>query len=69
MQTTSQLVPTGADGVRVGTRRRDDCRSYVLPHVRELPLRLECVAHDSFGGLVCGNAVSRVTTTAINHPR
>jgi hypothetical protein len=40
VQTSSQLVSTGARGVRVGTRRLDDCRAYVLPNVRELPLRL-----------------------------
>ena len=69
MQTSSQLVSIGARGVRSGTRRRDDCRSYVMPNVHELPLRLECVVADGFGGLVGSHAASCDTTTAINHPR
>jgi hypothetical protein len=67
VQTSSQLVSTGAQGVRAGTRRGDDRRTYVLANVRELPLRLECVVADGFGGLVGSNAASCVTTTAINH--
>jgi hypothetical protein len=69
VQTSSQLAPTGARGVRSGTRRRDDCRAYVLPNVRELPLRLERVVADGFGGLVRSHAASRAATTTINHPR
>jgi hypothetical protein len=69
VQTSSQLAPTGARGVRAGTRRRDECRAYVLANVRELPLRLEPVVADGFGGLVASHAASCVTTTAINHPR
>jgi hypothetical protein len=69
VQTSSQLAPTVARGVGSGTRRRDDCRAYVLPNVRELPLRLERVVADGFGGLVGSNAASCVTTTTINHPR
>jgi hypothetical protein len=69
VQTSSQIAPTGARGVRVGTRRRDDCRAYVLPNVRELPLRLERVVADGFGGLVGSNAASCAATTTINHSR
>jgi hypothetical protein len=69
VQTSSQLVSTGARGAGAGTRRRDDCRAYVLANVRELPLRLECVVADSFGGLVASHAASRAATTTINHPR
>lgn len=70
MPISSQLAPIGARGVRAGTRRRDDCRAYVLPTVRELPLRLERVVADGFGGLVGSRSGSCVTTTiTINHPR
>jgi hypothetical protein len=69
VQTSPQLVSTGAHGVRVGTRRRDNCRSYVLPNVRELPLRLERVVADGFGGLVASHPTSCAATTTINHPR
>ena len=69
MHTSSQLVSTGAQGVGSGTRRGDDRRTYVLSNVHELPLRLECVVADGFGGLVGSHAASCVTTTAINHRR
>jgi hypothetical protein len=61
---SSQLVPTGARGVHSGTRRRDECPAYVLPRVRELPLRLEPIVADTFGGLVPrGPASCGVPTT------
>lgn len=66
MQTSSQLAATGARGIRAGRRRRHDCRAYVLPNVCELPLRLERVVADGFGGLVGSNAATRATTTTIN---
>jgi hypothetical protein len=69
VHTSYQLAPTGARGVRCGTRRRDDCPAYVLPTVRELPLRLEPVVADGFGGLVASHAASRAATTTINRPR
>jgi hypothetical protein len=69
VHTPSQLVPTGARGVGRETRGRDDCRAYVLPNVRELPLRLERVVADGFGGLVASHASSCAATTTINHPR
>jgi hypothetical protein len=64
--TSSQLAPIGA---RAGTRRRCDRRAYVMPSVRELPLRLERVVTDGFGGLVGTHAASCATTTTIHHPR
>ena len=68
MHSSPQLVPTGAHGVRSGTRRRDNCPAYVLPRVRELPLRLEPVTADGFGGLVASRPASRAVPTT-NHPR
>jgi hypothetical protein len=67
--TSSQLLPTGARGIRSATRRRDDCRACVLPNVRALPLRLERVVADDFGGLVASHPASCAATTTINHPR
>jgi hypothetical protein len=69
VQTSSQLAPTGARGVGSGTRRPDDCPAFVMPNVRELPLRLERVVVDSFGGLVASHAASRPATIKVNHPR
>jgi hypothetical protein len=67
VQISSQLVPTVARGVVGGTRGRDDCPAYVLPRVRELPLRLEPVVADGFGGLVSSRSASCAAST--NHPR
>ena len=69
MHTSSQLAPTGTRGIRPGIRRRDECRAYVLPNVRELPLRLERVVADGFGGLVDSRVASCAATTTINHSR
>ena len=66
MHRSSQLVPTGARNVVRGTRRRDNCPAYVLPHVRELPLRLDPVTADSFGGLVASRPASRAVSTTTN---
>jgi hypothetical protein len=52
MHTPTQLVPTGAYSALCGARRRRECAAYRLPQVRELRLRLEPVAPDTFGGLV-----------------
>ena len=68
MHSSSQLVPTGARGVHSGTCRRDACPAYVLPRVRELPLRLEPVVADTFGGLVTSRPASRAVPTT-THPR
>jgi hypothetical protein len=69
VHSSSQLVPTGARVVAGGTRRRDDCPAYVLPRVRELPLRLERVTADSFGGLVMSHPASRAVPATTNHSR
>jgi hypothetical protein len=52
MDTPSQLSPTGAHGVLGGARRPGRCRGYRPAQVRELPLCLEPVVPDTFGGLV-----------------
>jgi hypothetical protein len=52
MHTRTQLSPTGAHGAHGGASRPGACPAYRLPQVCELPLRLEPVALDTFGGLV-----------------
>ena len=52
MHTPTQLVPTGAHRALGGARRPQECPAYRLPQVKELRLRLEPVAPDTFGGLV-----------------
>jgi hypothetical protein len=52
MHTPTQHVPTGARSALAGARRPRECPAYRRPQVRELPLRLEPVANDTFGGLV-----------------
>lgn len=52
MRIPTQLIPTGAHSALGGARRPRECPAYRLPHVRELRLRLEPVAPDTFGGLV-----------------
>jgi hypothetical protein len=54
MHTSIQLVPTSACGAVRGARRPRECPAFRRPQVRELPLRLERVEHDTFGGLVSG---------------
>jgi hypothetical protein len=66
VHSSPQLVPTGARVVVGGTRRRDDCPAYALPRVRELPLRLQPVTADSFGGLVTSHPASRALPTTTN---
>jgi len=65
----SQLAPTGARSVVREARRRDNCPAYVLPRVRELPLRLQPVTADSFGGLVTSHPASRAVPTTTTNPR
>jgi hypothetical protein len=65
----SQPVTTRARGVVREARRRDTCPAYVLPRVRELPLPLEPVVIDGFGGLVASHPATRAGNTTINHPR
>lgn len=53
MHTPLQLVPTGTrSALAAGARRPQVCHTYQRPLVRELPLRLEPVAPETFGGLV-----------------
>jgi hypothetical protein len=52
MHTRTQLSPTGAHSARGGASRPGACPAYRLPQVCELPLRLEPVGPDTFGGLV-----------------
>jgi hypothetical protein len=59
VHSSSQQVPTGARGVVREARRRDDCPAYVRPRVCELPLRLEPVVADDFGGLLASTPASR----------
>jgi len=63
VHSSSQLVPTGARGVVREARRRDDCPAYLRPRVRELPLRLEPVVVDDFGGLIASPPASRGDST------
>jgi hypothetical protein len=63
VHSSSQLVPTGARGVVREARRRDDCPAYLRPRVRELPLRLEPVVVDDFGGLIASAPASRGDST------
>jgi hypothetical protein len=65
----SQLAPTGARSAEREARRRDKSPAYVLPRVRELPLRLQPVTADSFGGLVTSHPASRAVPTTTTNPR
>jgi hypothetical protein len=58
MHTSIQLVPTSARSAGRGARRPRECPAFRRPQVRELPLRLEPVEHDTFGGLVSGCSAS-----------
>jgi hypothetical protein len=71
MHTPIQLVPTGAHSALAGARRPRECPRHRRPQVRELPLRLEPVAPDTFGGLVhdCGTPPLRAVLTTTTHPR
>jgi hypothetical protein len=63
MQTSTQLSPTGADSVFVGARRPTACRTFRSPQVNELPVRLEPVVPDTFGGLIGSRRAVRSSTT------
>ena len=67
VHSSPQPVPTGAHGVRRAARRRDNCPAHQLARVHELPLRLEPVVVDDFGGLLASPPASRSEST--NHPR
>jgi hypothetical protein len=59
MRTTSQLAPPVAF----------NAPAYGLPRVRELPLRLEPVAPDTFGGLVGRRSTASRVVSPTNRPR
>ena len=67
MHTPAQLVPTGAHSALGRSRRQRECPAYRLPQVRELRLRLEPVAPDTFGGLVgsCSAPALRAVSSTI----
>jgi hypothetical protein len=71
MRTPTQLVPTGAHRAFAGARRPRECPAYRRPQVRELPLRLEPVAPDTFGGLVnnCSTPPLRAVLSTTTHLR
>ena len=71
MRTPTQLVPIDAHSARDGARRPRACPAYRLPRVRELPLRLEPVAPDTFGGLVSQRSAPplRAAHATTTHPR
>lgn len=72
MHTPTQLVPTGTHSAfAAGARRPRECRTYRRPRVRELPLRLEPVAPDTFGGLVNNRSTPplRAVLTTTTHLR
>jgi hypothetical protein len=71
MHTPTQLVPTGAHSVLRDARRPRECPAYRLPRVRELPLRLEPVAPDTFGGLVSNGSAPplRAVLSTTTHVR
>jgi hypothetical protein len=60
MHSPTQLSPTGARSAIGEARTATACPAFRLPRVSELPLRLEPVAPDTFGGLVAleGRAAS-----------
>jgi hypothetical protein len=65
MPATTQLSPTGAHSASGRVRRPTACPAFRLPHVSELPLRLEPVAPDTFGGLVGHRGAVRSSTTQV----
>ncbi len=72
MHTPTQLVPTGTRSVlAAGARRPAVCHTYQRPQVRELPLRLEPVAPETFGGLVSHRSTPalRAVLTTTTHLR
>jgi hypothetical protein len=65
MHTRTQLSPTGAHSARGGASGPRACPAYRLPQVCELPLRLEPVAPDTFGGLVGTHRAVQSSTTHV----
>ncbi len=69
MRITSQLVPPGAANAPRAARLSGQFPEYGLPRVRELPLRLEPVTPDTFGGLVGRGSTASCAVSLTNHPR
>jgi hypothetical protein len=65
MHTPTQLSPTGARSAFGGARRPTACPAFRLPHVSELPPRLEPVTADTFGGLVGHRRALHASTTHV----
>jgi hypothetical protein len=60
MHTRTKLSPIVAAGA---ARRPTACPAFRLPQVSELPLRLEPVGPDTFGGLVGGRRPAQSSAT------
>jgi hypothetical protein len=71
MQSPTQPFPTGAHSVVGGARRPQSCPAFRSPQVREVPLCLEPVAPDTFGGLLgdCGPRSLRAVHSTTTHMR
>jgi hypothetical protein len=65
MHTRTQLSPTGAHSALGEARRPTACPAFRLPQVTELPLRLEPVAPDTFGGLISTPRAVHSSTTHV----
>jgi hypothetical protein len=65
MQTPTQLSPTGDSSVIARARGPRECHTFRSPQVNELPLRLEPVVPDTFGGLVASRRAVRSSTTHV----
>jgi len=69
MHSTSQHVSPGARNAPRAARLSGLVPAYGLPRVCELPLRLEPVAPDTFGGLVGRPSSASRVVSLTNHPR
>jgi hypothetical protein len=65
MHTATQLSPSGAYSAFGEARRRTACPAFRSPRVSELPLRLEPVVPDTFGGLVGTRRAVQSSTTHV----
>lgn len=69
MRSTPEFAPLAASIAPSTGRLPGFCPAYGLPRVRELPLRLEPVAPDTFGGLVVRSTSVTSAVSLTNHPR
>ena len=65
MHTATKLSPNGAHSAFGEARSPTACATFRLPEVSELPLRLEPVAQDTFGGLVGTRRAVQPSTTHV----